>query len=161
MRVLILCTGNSARSLIGEALMNALGEGRVEAVSAGSKPRGAPHPIAIETLERHGIDPSGLRSKSWDEFAVADAPALDAVVTVCGSAAGEACPVWPGAPVRAHWGEPDPAAIKDEAEARIAFEETYQALKTRIGAFMDALDANTAAALERALQAGAEARPQG
>ena len=161
MRVLILCTGNSARSLIAEALLNALGEGRVEAVSAGSAPRGEPHPIALETLKRHGHDASGLRSKSWDEFAGPGAPALDAVITVCGSAAGEACPVWPGAPARAHWGEPDPAAIDNAEQARIAFEDTYQALKTRIEAFLEALDGTGAGALEAALKAGADARPQG
>ena len=161
MRVLILCTGNSARSLIGEALLNALGAGRVEAVSAGSKPRGEPHPLALETLQRHGHEISGLRSKSWDEFAGAEAPQLDAVVTVCGSAAGEACPVWPGAPARVHWGEPDPAAIEDDAQARIAFEQTYQALKTRIEAFLAGLDESDADTLQPALQAGANARTQG
>ena len=133
--VLVLCTGNSARSILGEALLNRLGEGRVRAFSAGSQPKGAVHPQALELLRERGFDTSWARSKSWDEFACADAPAMDMVITVCGSAAAESCPVWPGAPVRAHWGVADPAAVEGR-EQRQAFEITFARLEARVNALM-------------------------
>lgn len=139
MNLLVLCTGNSARSIIGEVLLTGLGHVRgVRGYSAGSKPKGEPHPLALEVLASHGHSTQGLASKSWDAFAGPDAPVMDAVITVCGSAAAETCPVWPGAPVQVHWGLEDPAAIADEARAREAFEETYQALKRRVEAFLAA-----------------------
>ena len=153
-RILVLCTGNSARSILGEALFNALGEGRVTAISAGSKPKGEPHPVALETLRRHGHAINGLSSKSWDVFAGTDAPEIHGVVTVCDSAASEACPIWPGAPVQVHWGLPDPAYVTPESDCREAFEQTYQALKARIGAVMAAdADLTDPAALKAALKA--------
>jgi len=136
--VLILCTGNSARSILGEALFNRLGEGRVRAFSAGSKPAGAVHPAALRLLERKGHDRAGLRSKNWNEFATREAPPMDIVITVCGNAAGEACPVFPGRAVRAHWGLPDPAAvIGEDAAIDAAFEQTYGLLQRRVKAFLD------------------------
>ena len=129
--VLILCTGNSCRSIIAEVLFNDLGQGRVTAYSAGSQPTGDVNPGAIEILERHGHDTTGVSSKSWDGFADAGAETLDIVITVCDSAAREQCPVWPGAPVRANWGIPDPAAA-DPAAAEAAFAATYAALRERI-----------------------------
>ena len=138
--VLILCTGNSARSILGEALFNHLGKGRVRAFSAGSKPSGTVNPVALETLEKHGVPvPSEARSKSWDEFAAPGAPKLDYIFTVCASAAGEACPIWPGHPTTAHWGVDDPAHVEPMAARRAAFELAYQALEKRIEAFL-ALD---------------------
>jgi arsenate reductase len=138
--VLILCTGNSARSILGEALFNDLGKGRIRAFSAGSKPSGLVNPVALETLEKHGVAlPSELRSKSWDEFAAAGAPKLDYIFTVCASAAGEACPVWPGRPSTAHWGIDDPAHVEPIEARRAAFEAAYQSLEKRISAFL-ALD---------------------
>ena len=134
MNLLVLCTGNSARSILAEALWTALGEGQVRAFSAGSKPSGAPNPLALKTLSRHGHDIQGLRSKSWLEFEGDDAPQMDVVITVCDSAASEPCPVWPGAPVRVHWGLPDPADLPEGPEAEAAFEATYQALGARIRA---------------------------
>lgn len=136
LNILILCTGNSARSILGEALFNARADGRIRAYSAGSAPTGAPNPYALETLERHGLPTHGARSKSWDEFEGPDAPQMDAVITVCDSAAAETCPVWPGAPVRAHWGLPDPAGIEDPEQARAAFEATYQALAAAVDAVL-------------------------
>lgn len=136
--VLVLCTGNSARSILGEALFNHLGEGRVRAFSAGSRPKGAPHPGALRLLARRGIDPSPFRSKSWDEFSRAGAPAIDLAITVCGNAAGEACPVFSGSPIKAHWGLPDPAAINgSEADIDAAFEETWRLLEMRVKAFLE------------------------
>ncbi|WP_421860866.1 arsenate reductase ArsC [Oceanicaulis sp.] len=132
MKLLVLCTGNSARSIMAEALWRRLGQGQLKAYSAGSKPTGAPNPYALATLKRHGLSPDGLRSKSWDEFEGVDAPEIDVVITVCDSAASEPCPIWPGAPVRAHWGLPDPAATPDGPQAEAAFEAIFQALKTRI-----------------------------
>jgi arsenate reductase (thioredoxin) len=131
--VLFVCTGNSARSIIAESLLTHLGRPRMEAHSAGSQPKGAVHPMALATLMQMHLPTEGLRSKSWDEFARADAPALDFVITVCDNAAGEVCPVWPGQPITAHWGLPDPAAIMDdEARQRQAFIDTAVALRRRI-----------------------------
>lgn len=138
--VLVLCTGNSARSILGEALFNQLGEGRVRAFSAGSKPKGVPHPGALRLLARRGIDTTAFRSKSWDAFSGPDAPAIDLAITVCGNAAGEACPVFRGSPLTAHWGLPDPAdATGSETEVDAAFEETWRLLEMRVRAFL-ALD---------------------
>ena len=135
--VLILCTGNSARSILGEALFNHLGRGRVRAFSAGSKPSGKVNPVALETLEKHGIPlPSEIRSKSWDEFAAPGAPKLDYIFTVCASAAGESCPIWPGHPTTAHWGIDDPAHVEPLQARRAAFEVAYAALEKRIKAFL-------------------------
>ncbi len=134
--VLILCTGNSARSILGEAVFNHYGNGKFRAYSAGSKPAGQPNPFAIDLLKREGIDTAFARSKSWDEFALPDAPKMDFVITVCDSAAAEECPYWPGAPVNAHWGLPDPAAVEgSDAEKAVAFAETYAALMRRAQAF--------------------------
>jgi len=159
--LLVLCTGNSARSILGEALINAKGETWLHARSAGSQPKGRVHPLALETLAAHGHPTDGYASKSWDVFAGPDAAAFDAVITVCDSAAAESCPIWPGAPLSVHWGLPDPAAIDDETEARRAFEATYQALEAKIDAFIAALpDADPASDRERlraALEAGARA----
>jgi arsenate reductase len=136
--VLFLCTGNSARSIIAESLLNRLGEGRFKAYSAGSFPRGTVHPLALGLLRREGFDTTALRSKSWDEFATPEAPPLDFVFTVCDDAAGEVCPVWPGQPVTAHWGLPDPAAVNGtEVQKAFAFADTYRALTNRIGAFVN------------------------
>lgn len=137
--VLVLCTGNSARSILGEMLFNHLGQGRVRAYSAGSQPAGQVNPVALETLAKHGVPCDGARSKSWDEFgpnAVPPAPVFDFIFTVCGNAARETCPVWPGHPTTAHWGIPDPAHVEPLEARREAFEEAYQALKKRIVAFL-------------------------
>lgn len=135
--VLVLCTGNSARSILAEALFNRLGEGRVRAFSAGSNPAGAVNPGAVRLLQREGIAISGLRSKSWNEFALPGAPPIDIVITVCGSAAGEACPVFPGNAVRAHWGLPDPAGVPGGVEAEdAAFARTWALLRQRVEAFL-------------------------
>jgi arsenate reductase len=131
--VLFVCTGNSARSILAEGLMTALGRGRFVGHSAGSHPKEHPHPLALQTLAAHGIPTDGFRSKSWDEFAQPGAPALDFVFTVCDQAAGEACPYWPGQPMTAHWGLPDPAAVQGSpAQQRKAFLDTFVALKRRI-----------------------------
>lgn len=131
--VLFLCTGNSARSIIAEALLNAMGQGRFRAFSAGSHPRGAVHPLAFQELERLRIPTQGLRSKGWDAFAQAGAPEMDFVITVCDQAAGESCPAWPGQPMTAHWGMPDPAAVQgdDEEKAR-AFRDVAVMMKRRL-----------------------------
>lgn len=135
--VLVLCTGNSARSILGEAIFNQFGAGRVIAYSAGSKPKGAPHPGALRCLTRKGIDTAPFRSKSWDEFTAADAPAIDLAITVCGNAAGEVCPVFIGAPLKAHWGLPDPADVEgDEIEVDAAFEQTWAWLELRVKALL-------------------------
>ena len=135
--VLFLCTGNSARSVLGEAIMNKSGGGRFTAYSAGSKPAGSVHPFARELLQKLDYPVSTLRSKSWDEFALPGAPALDFVFTVCDDAAAETCPIWPGQPMSAHWGVPDPVkAHGNEAEKRLAFAEAYRMLNNRISAFI-------------------------
>ncbi|WMT89328.1 arsenate reductase ArsC [Pelagibacterium sp. H642] len=135
--VLFLCTGNSARSIMGEALMNHVGQGRFRAYSAGSMPKGDIHPLTIATLEKAGVPTEGLRSKTWDEFAAPDAPKMDFVFTVCDNAAGEACPVWPGQPMTAHWGIEDPAAVHGPAfKQETAFEDALLYLRNRIAAFM-------------------------
>ena len=144
--VLVLCTGNSARSILGEALFNHLGRGRVRAFSAGSKPAGQVNPVALETLAKHGVPPPpDARSKSWDEFAVAGAPKLDYIFTVCASAAGEACPIWPGHPTTAHWGIADPAHVEPIQARREAFDQSFLSLEKRIKAFL-ALDLTTMSA---------------
>jgi arsenate reductase len=138
MNVLFLCTGNSARSILAEALTNGLtvSKGGFRAYSAGSHPKGAPHPLALELLVQSRIPTNGLRSKSWDEFAMPDAPAMDFVVTVCDQAAGEQCPYWPGQPMTAHWGMPDPAAVTGtDDRKRRAFSETANMLRRRIELF--------------------------
>jgi arsenate reductase len=130
--VLFLCTGNSARSVMAEALLNVLGSGRFKAFSAGSFPSGKVQPVAAELAQAFGYD-APLRSKSWDEFAQPDSPAIDIVITVCDNAAGEVCPIWPGQPVTAHWGVPDPAAVDGtEAERRRAFQSAWMTLRRRI-----------------------------
>jgi arsenate reductase len=134
--VLVLCTGNSARSILGEMLFNHLGQGRIKAYSAGSKPGGVVNPVALETLTKHGVPCEGSRSKSWDEFAVPPAPTFDFIFTVCSNAANETCPVWPGQPTTAHWTIPDPAYVEPMAARREAFEAAYQSLKKRIEAFL-------------------------
>lgn len=134
--VLFLCTGNSARSILAESILNKDGDGRFRAFSAGSHPKGAVHPLAIKVLESFGYPTEGARSKSWDEFAAPDAPKLDFVFTVCDNAAGEVCPVWPGQPVTAHWGIEDPAAAEGtELEQERAFVLAFRYLKNRITAF--------------------------
>lgn len=151
--VLVLCTGNSARSILGEALFNHLGGARFKAYSAGSRPSGTVNPVALETLVKHGISPPAARSKSWDEFAAPDAPAIDFIFTVCASAAGEACPVWPGHPTTAHWGIADPAHVDPLAARREAFEAAYRQLEQRIAAFV-ALPIETMTAAEITEAAG-------
>ena len=135
--VLFLCTGNSARSLLAEAILNREGMGKFRAYSAGSHPKGEPHPYTIDLLKRLNHDVSTARSKSWDEFAKPDAPKMDFVFTVCDQAAAEECPYWPGQPMTAHWGMPDPAAVEgNEAERRLAFSEAYRMLRNRLSIFV-------------------------
>lgn len=134
--VLILCTGNSARSVLGEVLFNRLGKGKFKAYSAGSKPAGKVNPGAIEWLQKNGHSIEGLRSKSWDEFSKPDAPEFDFIITVCDNAAGEACPLWLGHPATAHWGIPDPAHIEGDEARRAAFNRAAEQLARRIGLFM-------------------------
>lgn len=135
--ILFLCTGNSARSILAEGLMNHLAEGRFKAYSAGSQPMGRVNPLAIETLQALGCGTDGMSSKSWDVFAGPDAPKMDFVITVCDSAAGEACPYWPGAPMTAHWGFPDPSHVEGDDEARRnAFAKTAQAITQRLRLFL-------------------------
>jgi len=135
--VLFLCTGNSARSILAEVLLNHWGRGRFQAFSAGSYPKGAVHPMALELLRALKLPTDGLRSKSWNEFARPDAPRMDFVFTVCDQAAGEVCPVWPGNPVTAHWGVPDPAAVTGtEVEQMAAFRVAFHQLSARIRLFL-------------------------
>lgn len=162
--VLFLCTGNSARSILAEAILGRLGTGRFRAFSAGSFPKGEVHPAALRLLDQLDYDTSGFRSKSWDEFSGAEAPPLDFIFTVCGNAAGETCPVWPGKPMTAHWGLPDPAAVEGSvAEVAAAFADTYRMLTNRIELFLALpLDAIDAMSLQNRLRdigntAGAEA----
>ena len=136
--VLFLCTGNSARSILAEAVVNnlAISQGKFRGYSAGSQPKGEPNPYALELLNRYNFSTDGLRSKSWDEFAAPGAPELDFVFTVCDSAAGEQCPYWPGQPMTAHWGMPDPAAVEGTPEQKHkAFAETFMVLRRRIEIF--------------------------
>jgi len=134
--VLFLCTGNSARSILAESLVNHWGRGRFRGYSAGSHPRGTVHPIALELLEKLNLPTADLRSKSWDEFAAPGAPPLDFVFTVCDNAAAETCPVWPGQPMSAHWGVPDPAAVEGaETDRWIAFRAAFSTLENRIRIF--------------------------
>lgn len=136
--VLFLCTGNSARSIIGEAMLNHVGRGQFRAYSAGSTPKGQVHPMTLETLQAAGIATEGLRSKAWDEFATPDAPRMDFVFTVCDNAAGEVCPIWPGQPMTAHWGIEDPAAVEGpEFQRRAAFDDAMRFLRNRIAAFIN------------------------
>lgn len=159
--VLVLCTGNSARSILAEALFNHLGGGRFEAYSAGSQPSGTVNPVALETLDRHGVPLPEARSKSWDEFAAPDAPHMDFIFTVCASAAGEACPIWPGHPTTAHWGIADPAHVEPLAARREAFATAYRQLARRIGAFvalpLETLSAQEIAAAARRIHEEGEA----
>lgn len=134
--VLFLCTENSARSILAEAILNKAGAGKFQAFSAGSRPKGQVHPEARKLLQSLGFDTRGFRSKSWNEFAKPGAPALDFVFTVCDNAAGEACPLWPGQPMTAHWGIPDPAAATGSAaQVSLAFKDAYRMLSQRIGIF--------------------------
>jgi arsenate reductase len=158
--VLFLCTGNSARSLLAEACLNAAGRPRFRAFSAGSHPTGRVNPLALELLDRLGLPSRELRSKAWDEFAAPGAPTMDIVITVCDQAAGEACPLWPGRPVTARWGVPDPAAVNgDDAAKRAAFEAAFAVLSRRIRLLVDLpLETLDAPATERCLRAiGAQA----
>ena len=135
--VLFLCTGNSARSIMAEVIMNHLGGGRFTAYSAGSHPKGTVHPLALATMQSMGLPVDGLRSKSWEEFARPDAPPLDCLVTVCDDAAGEVCPVWPGKPMTAHWGVEDPAAFQGTEDAqRQKFRQVALMLRRRIELFL-------------------------
>jgi protein-tyrosine-phosphatase len=143
--VLFLCTGNSARSVLSEAILNHVGKGRFRAYSAGSQPTGRVNPFALELLTRMGLPTEGLRSKSWEEFAAPGAPQIDFIFTVCDNAAGETCPIWPGRPTTAHWGIPDPAAVTgSDVEKTQAFRDAYRVLERRIALFMalplDSLD---------------------
>lgn len=150
---LFLCTGNSARSILAESLLNDLGRGRFRAWSAGSHPKGEVHPLALATLERLHLPASGYRSKSWDEFTAPGAPVFDFIFTVCDNAAGEACPFWPGQPVTAHWGVPDPAAVDGSMEQqRKAFLDVAMTLRRRIELFLALpLQRLDALSLQRAL----------
>jgi arsenate reductase len=136
--VLVLCTGNSARSIMAEALINTMGQGRFRAFSAGSCPTGKVHPFASEQVAAIGYPPDCLRSKSWDEFATPDAPPMDFIITVCDKAAGESCPVWPGQPISAHWGFEDPTAFEgSDDEKRRVFEMTFRQMMNRVNLFVN------------------------
>ena len=154
--VLFLCTGNSARSILAESLLNHWGEGKFRAFSAGSFPKGQVHPSALDLLHRMNLPAEGLRSKSWDEFAAPGAPPIDFIFTVCDNAAGEVCPVWPGKPMTAHWGIADPAAVEGtESEQAFAFRKALKELETRIKLFaslpIGSLDGMTLQAKLRAI----------
>jgi len=137
MNILVLCTGNSARSIMLESIFNHYGKGRVTAFSAGSNPTGIVHPNALALLSEKGLPTKSLRSKSWDEFSLAGAPEMDMVITVCGNARDEVCPIWPGAPLTGHWGIDDPAAITSSPKAtRAAFEVAYSVLEARAKAWL-------------------------
>ena len=137
LNVLFLCTGNSARSILAESILNAAGKGRFKAYSAGSHPAGQVNPLVLDWLKKQGLPTGRLRSKSWDEFAAPDAPKLDFVITVCDNAAGEVCPVWPGRPMSAHWGVPDPAAVEGtDEQKRKAFTDAALTLRRRIELFL-------------------------
>jgi protein-tyrosine-phosphatase len=136
LNVLFLCTGNSARSIIGEAIINRVGAGKFKGFSAGSMPKGEVHPLTLKLLRQLNYDTTALRSKPWDEFSAFGAPRLDFVFTVCDNAANETCPIWPGQPMSAHWGVPDPAAVEGtDSEKALAFAETYRMLNSRISIF--------------------------
>jgi arsenate reductase (thioredoxin) len=138
LNVLFLCTGNSARSIMAEAILNRLGKGKFQASSAGSHPAGAINPLALNLLRKTNYDVSNLRSKSWDEFATDEAPKLDFVFTVCDNAANEVCPIWPGQPMTAHWGLPDPAKAEgNDAERAFAFDDCFRMLTQRISIFVN------------------------
>jgi len=159
--VLFLCTGNSARSILAESIVNRLGGDRFKGFSAGSHPKGTVHPYAIDLLTRLGYPTADMHSKSWDVFAVAGAPTMDFVLTVCDDAAGEACPVWPGQPINAHWGIPDPAAVEgSEIEKRTAFRAAFAALENRIRLFVSLpFDSLDRMALQRRLDAIGALKP--
>jgi arsenate reductase (thioredoxin) len=150
---LVLCTGNSARSVLAEALINHLAAGAWRAYSAGSQPTGRVNPLALSTLARHGIQATNARSKSWDEFALHNSPKMDLIVTVCDNAANEICPVWPGAPRNAHWGLEDPASVNGQTERAAAFELAYQIIRARVLAFVSLdFDASPATQIDTQLQ---------
>ena len=155
---LFICTGNSARSILAEALLNHLGRGRFRAYSAGSHPKGAVHPLALETLQEQHVNVSGLSSKSWDVFGTADAPKMDFIFTVCDNAAGEMCPLWPGQPATAHWGFADPAAVEgDYATRKAAFAKTFAEVSQRLQQFLQLpFDTLDHASLQQRLQAMGE-----
>ena len=163
MNVLVLCTGNSARSILAEVLINELGEGRFRAFSAGSQPAGKVNPGAIDKLERAGHSTRGLASKSWDDFSGPDAQTIDLVITVCDNAAGESCPIWNGSPVTVHWGIPDPAAVTGSDDAiREAFDLAYERLRSRISPLVeldpDEIDRETLARIHQQAPGEAAAR---
>lgn len=160
MNILVLCTGNSARSILFEVLLNSMTGDNIHAFSAGSKPVGTVNPHAITLLKNKGHDVSNLRSKSWDEFTKEGAPEIDIVITVCGNAANEPCPIWLGAPIRIHWGFDDPAHIVDSHEATKAFEATYKAIEQRISDFIALpLETLNSQSLEKAMQALTKKEP--
>ena len=161
LNVLFLCTGNSARSIMAESLLNHLGAGRFRAFSAGSHPGGSVNPLVLEFLRARGLPTDGARSKSWDEFATPDAPKLDFVFTVCDDAAKEVCPVWPGQPMTAHWGLPDPARAQGtEAEQALAFADAYRMLYQRIGIFVSLpLDKLSKLSLQKHLEEIGQSEP--
>ncbi len=160
--VLFLCTGNSARSILAEAILNQLGKSRFNAYSAGSHPTGKVNPLALELLTERQLSTQGLRSKSWDEFAVPNAPKMDFVFTVCDNAADEVCPLWPGQPMTAHWGVPDPAAVEgSDEEKRRAFADAFQVLSARIRVLLSLrLDSLDRLALKTQLNAIGKMRPE-
>lgn len=160
--VLFLCTGNSARSIIAESILNAIGKGRFQAYSAGSHPAGQVNPFAIELLQKNHLPTEGLRSKDWNEFAVPGAPEMDFVFTVCDKAAGEVCPVWPGQPMTAHWGVPDPAEVEGSDEAkRKAFFQAWNYLYNRISLFANLpLDKLDTLSLKKRLNEIGQAKPE-